>query len=131
MPPHLPYHLLILRRHAHIRINRRTERGKTRTPGRSSLRPGLRTENPTGDTARGNAIREVVLRAQAFDAALGAGVQRAHDAEVLGGRPRARAHILEAVAELLAPGEVGDFAALGGEGGVVGHLGLALLGCLL
>ena len=113
---------LLLRRHAHVRINRRTERRKTRTPSGRRLRTSLRTENPTGDTTSGNTVGQVVLRAEPLDAALGARVQRTDDTEVLGGGPRARAHVFEAVAELLAPGEVGNLAALGGEGGVVGHL---------
>lgn len=126
-PPNFSYReerkrLILLRRHPHIRINRRTKRCKTRTPRRRRLRPSLRPQNPPGQTPRRNAIREIVLRPQPLDAALGARVEGADDAEVLGGGPGARAHVFEAVAELLAPGEVGDFAALGGEGGVVGHL---------
>ena len=114
--------LLLFRRHAHIRIDGRTERRKTRTPSGGRLRTSLRTEDPTRDTTSSNTVGKIILRPESLDAALGARVQSTDDAEVLRGGPRTRAHVFEAVAELLAPGEVGDLAALGCERGVVGHL---------
>lgn len=117
-----PNHLILLRGHTHIRINSSTECRKTRTPSHSSLRPGIGPKNPPGDTPRRDAVGEVVLRAQTLNAALRARVQCTHDPEVLGGRPRSSSHVFKAVAKLLAPGEVGNLAALGGEAGVVGHL---------
>lgn len=114
--------LLFFPRHPHISINCGTKRRKTRTAPSRCLRPGLSTQYTTSDTPGADTIRKIVLRAQSLNTALGARVQGAHDAKVLGRRPGARAHIFEAVAELLAPGEVRDLAALGGQGGVVGHL---------
>ena len=113
---------LLLRRHAHIRINRRTKRRKTRAPSGRRLRTSLRTENPTRDTTSSDTVGQIILRPEPLDAALGARVQGTDDTEVLSGGPRTRAHVFEAVAELLAPGKVGDLAALGCERGVVGHL---------
>lgn len=113
---------LLLRRHPHIRINRRTERRKANAASSRSLRTRLRTEDPARDATGRNAIRKIVLRAQALDAALCAGVEGANNTEVLGRGPGAGAHVFEAATELFAPGEVGEGGSLGGECGVVGHL---------
>lgn len=109
-------------RHPHISINSCTESGETSATKSRRLWTCLGTQNTAGKTARRNTVGQVVLRAKALDTALSAGVERTDDTEVLGRRPGAGTHIFEATADLLAPGEVGDFAALGCEGRVVGHL---------
>lgn len=114
--------LIILLRHPHISINSRTKRRKARTTRSSSLRAGLRTQNTTSNATRGHRIRQIILGPQSLNTALRTRVQRTHDTEVLGAGPRPLAHVFEAATYLLFPGEVGDRFALGGEGGVVGHL---------
>lgn len=112
---------LLLRRHPHIRINRRTERRKTNTTSSRSLRARLRTKDPARDATSRDTVGEVVLRAQALNAALRASVERTDDTEIFGRGPGAGAHVFEAAAELFAPGEVGEGGSLRGECGVVGH----------
>jgi hypothetical protein len=114
--------LLVIGGHSHIGINSRTERRETSATERSSLGTGLRAENTTSDTTGGNTIGKIVLCAEALDAALSAGVERTDNAEILSRGPGAGTHVLETAADLFAPGEVGDCAALGCEGRVVGHL---------
>lgn len=114
-------HLLITG-HSHVGINSRTERRETSATKGSSLGTRLCAENTTSNTTSGNAVGKVVLCAEAFDAAFGSGVKRTDNTEVLSRGPRAGAHILETAADLFAPGEVRDGAALGCEGRVVGHL---------
>lgn len=113
---------LLITGHPHVGINSRTERRETSATEGSSLGTRLCAENTTSDTTSGNAVGKIILCAEAFDTALGAGVERTDDTEVLSRGPGAGAHVLETTADLFAPGEVGDGAALGCEGRVVGHL---------
>lgn len=114
--------LVVAGRHSHVGINSRTERSETSTTKGSSLGASLGTENTTSDTSSSNTVGKIVLGAETLNATLSTRVERTDDAEVLRRRPRARAHILETTTDLLAPGEVGDSAALGCEGRIVGHL---------
>lgn len=107
---------LLITGHSHVGINSRTERCETSATKGSSLGTRLCTENTTGDTTSSNAVGKIVLRAETFDTALGAGVERTDDTEVLSRGPGSGAHVLETAADLFAPGEVGDGAALGCEG---------------
>lgn len=121
--PHSKIPSLIRLGHSHVSINSSTECRETSATKGSRLRTGLGTEDTTGETARRDTVGQVVFRAETLDTTLGAGVERADHTEVLSGGPGAGTHILETATDLLAPGEVGDGAALRGEGGVVGHLG--------
>lgn len=113
---------LLITGHSHVGINSRTERRKASAAEGRSLGTSFCAENTTGDTTSGNTVGKIVLCAEAFDAALSAGVERTDDTEVLSRGPGAGAHVLKTAADLFAPGEVGDSAALGCEGRVVGHL---------
>lgn len=68
-PSHVPKHdpdrvqkSLLIPRHTHISINRRTKGRKTRAPPSRGLRARLRTQNTTSNTPCGNTIREIILR---------------------------------------------------------------------
>lgn len=116
-----------LRRLAHIHINSCTERRKARAPNSRSLRACLCSENAPRHTPGRHTIREVVLRPQPFNTALGPAEDGADHSEVLGrgeGRP---AHVFQAGAELLAHAEGCYFAGRGGHGGIVAHLWMATL----
>lgn len=75
---------LILLRHPHISINGSTESRETSAAKSSRLRARLRAENTTSQTTSRNTVGQVVLGAETLDAALGAGVERTDDTEVLG-----------------------------------------------
>jgi hypothetical protein len=115
----------IIRRHAHIRINRGRKRRETRTPQRRSLRPTTPRQETSSQTPSSHPISEIVLRAVTLNRALCAREDGADVAEILGRGPRGAAHFLETLAELFFDGEGGDGGAgrVGGHGGVVAHRG--------
>lgn len=113
---------LLILRHPHVIINRRTERRKARAPHSRSLRSRLRRQHAARDTPRRNAIVQIVFRPEALNAALGAREDSADHAEVFGRRVGGATHFAQPLSQLLPDGEGGDFGALGREGSVVAHL---------
>jgi hypothetical protein len=109
-------HLLVVARHSHIGIDSRTESREAGTAESRGLGASLCSENATSETTGCDAVGEVVLGAETFDAALSAGVESTDHTEVLSRGPGAGSHILETGTHLLAPGEIGNGAALGCEG---------------
>ena len=96
----------------HIPINRGTKRRKPHTPNSHRLGPRVPRQDTTRNAAAGNAIVEIVLSAEALDGALGAAEDCADFGEVAARGERGAVHVVQAVAELSAEGEVGG----GGEG---------------
>lgn len=109
-------------RHPHICINRSTEGGKTTTPQQCSLRTRVSSQYSSCYTPRGDAVRQIRLRAQSFYAAFCSGVDGANESEIFRRRIRPRAHVLEATSELFADRQIGDCLTLRRQGRVVGHL---------
>lgn len=121
-------------RHPQINLHRRAKGREPRTSHPHSPDPRLPRQYPPGDTPRGDPILNVILRPQPLERTLGPAEERADHAEVLGGREGGSAHVGEAVAQLGAPGQVGergcaDCGGGGVEGGgrVVAHLGVGRL----
>ena len=117
---------VILLGHTHPCINRCAERRKAGTSNSGSLGSAIPRKDRARHTPRGNPIRHIVLRPEPLDTALDSAEEGADGGKVLGCAPRALAHVFEADAQLLAPGQGagrGGGAGAGSViGGVVGHL---------
>ena len=119
---------LLLRRLPHVSIDGSAEGRKGDAAARHRLRSRALGQDAAGQAARRDAVAEVILGAQALDAALDAREERADLAEVARHGPRPRAHVLEARLQLLAEGEggvegFGGVGALQGGWRIVLHLG--------